>query len=181
MCSGPSPPASTTGDAVVDEVLARIDRVSTQTFTATYILTRKLGSQSANGTVAQLPPKVAITVGDTKYLAGDEERTCTISTKHCEDGILAQKIANVASSTGFYGPAAAAEIRVSMGRRNGPPTNDTRQIAGQPATCITISVGTGDEVYCVLTSGLVALIDRADVRVEMTSYLPAADTAAFVI
>jgi hypothetical protein len=172
---------SATGDALVDQLVGRIDRVSSQTFTATYILTRKLGGQVADGTVAQLPPKLAITVRDTKFFAGDQERTCTISTKHCEDGISAQLIADVASSTGFYGPAAAAEIRVSMGRRNNAPTSDTRQIAGQPATCVTIPVGTGEEVYCVLTSGVVALIDRADVRVEMTSYVPAADAAAFTI
>ena len=172
---------SATGDALVDQLLSRIDRVSSQTFTATYILTGKLGGQSANGTVAQLPPKTAITVRDTKYLAGDEERTCIISTKRCEDGIAAQLIADVASSTGFYGPAAAAEIRTSMSRRNGTPTNDMREIAGQPATCITISVGTGEEVYCVLTSGVVALTDRADVRVELTSYVPTADAAAFTV
>ena len=172
---------SATGDALADQMLSRIDRVSSQTFTATYILTRKLGGQSADGTVTQLPPKTAITVRDTKFLAGDQERTCTISTKRCEDGISAQLIADVASSTGFYGPAAAAEIRTSMGRRNGAPTSETRQIAGQPATCITISVGTGEEVYCVLTSGVVELTDRADVRVEMTSYMPAADAAAFAV
>ncbi|MEP6661054.1 MAG: hypothetical protein ABJD24_14150 [Acidimicrobiales bacterium] len=172
---------SATGDPLVDQLLSRIDGVSSQTFTATYVLTRKLGGQVANGTVAQQPPKLAITVRDTKFFAGDQERTCTISTKHCEDGISAQLIADVATSTGFYGPAAAAEIRVSMGRRNSAPTNDAREIAGQPATCITIPVGTGEEVYCVLTTGVIALTDRADVRVEMTSYVPAADAAAFTI
>ena len=158
-------------DASIDSILHKLDAVSSTSFTATYRLTRKLGNVTAEARVTQRPPRVAIVIGNVKFLDGDVQRTCDRTTGRCEPGILAQRVSDVSAGIGFYGPTAATQIRVASNSWFG--TTGSRAIAGQAASCVSV----GDGTYCVLASGVVALIDRPDVRVELTSYVGNADSA----
>ena len=172
---------ATTGDATVDTMLGRIDAVSKVSFTATYSLTRKLGDATADARVSQAPPRLSIVIRDVKFIAGDLERTCDLRTSQCVSGVLAQRVADVTAGLGFYGPTAATQIRVTMSRRSGAVTTGNRRIAGRDATCVGIDVGGGTETYCALSNGVVALIDRADVLVELTSYQDAPDAPTLAL
>jgi len=167
--------AGNTGDPNVDALLSAVDRVGSATFTADYSLTRLLGGTTATATVTQAPPELALVVGDTVFHEGGRTRTCSISTRQCVVGIQAQRVSDVATGIGFYGPATAAEIRVSGSRRSGTAHSDERTIAGEHAACVALDVGSGTETYCSLTSGVIALVERADVRVELTRYAASAD------
>ena len=56
---------------------------------------------------------------------------------------------------------------------------DTAQLAGIGADCLHVPVGGGEETYCVTGDGLLALLDTATMRIELTSFAPDADPAAF--
>lgn len=179
--SGASTSQATTGSADVDAIIRRIDGVSKATFTATYHLTRKLGNVTADARVSQAPPRRAIVVRNVKFIEGDISQTCDLTTKTCTDGIAAQRIADVSAGIGFYGPTAAIQIAVSLGRSSGKPAIDTRTLAGRPATCVAINVGGGTETYCVLDTGVVALIDRADVEVDLVTYSAESDPVTLAL
>ncbi len=66
-----------------------------------------------------------------------------------------------------------------MGRESSPPTVDTAQLAGIGADCLHVPVGGGEETYCVTGDGLLALLDTAAMHIELTSFAPEADPAAF--
>lgn len=180
---GPVDPAgigTTTGVPAVDDLLRRLDAVETQTFTAKYHITRKLGPVSRDATVVVQARTVSATVGDIRYLhsqAGGDQ-TCSMTSQTCDEGTLDQRISDLGVTSGFYGPAVARMIRLSMARRDGTPTTSTAQITGITADCIGIPLGGGTESYCVLTSGALAKVDRADVAIDLTSFSPEADASA---
>src|SRR5262245_60695076 len=53
-----------TGIAAVDRVLARLDAVDAQTFTAQYTIRRKLGDLERSASVVQSPPANVVRIGD---------------------------------------------------------------------------------------------------------------------
>ena len=52
-------------------------------------------------------------------------------------------------------------------------------MGGQPATCVTVPSGEGDETTCATPAGILARWDTAAIDVELTSFTPTADGAAF--
>lgn len=169
-----------TGNADVDRVLARLDAVGGETFTADYVITRKLGSVERAATVVSQPPRTTVRVGDVALYDDDNpDQTCDLSAGTCEDGLLDQRISDLGVSARFYGPAPAQQLRVAVARESSPPTVDTAQVAGIGAECLHVPVGGGMETYCVTGNGLVALLDTAAVHIELTSLTPEVDPSAF--
>ena len=148
-----------TGNVDVDRVLARLDGVDGKTFTASYAIRRKLGDLERSASVVQLPPRTLVRIGDVSLFSDPPQQTCDAATGTCEDGLLEQ--------------------RVAVGRESSPPTVDTAQLAGIGAECLHVPVGGGEETYCVTGDGLLALLDTAAMHIELTSFAPEADPAAF--
>ncbi len=168
-----------TGIVDVDRVLARLDAVDSQTFTASYAIRRKLGDLERSASVVQSPPHTVVKVGDVALYSDPPPQTCDTATSTCEDGLLEQRISDTGVSSRFYGPAMAQQLRVAVGRESSAPTLDTAQIAGVGSECLHVAVGGGEETYCVTGEGLLALLDTAAVHIELTSFSPSADPSAF--
>ena len=168
-----------TGIADVDRVLARLDAIDGQTFTASYSIRRKLGDLERTASVVQAPPHNVVRIGDVALYSDPPSQTCDTAKGSCEDGLLEQRISDLGVSSRFYGPATAQQLRVAVGRESAPPTVDTAQLAGVGAECLHVPVGGGEETYCVTGEGLLALLDTAAMHIELTSYSPSADASAF--
>jgi hypothetical protein len=169
-----------TGIADVDRVLARLDAVGGETFTADYTITRKLGPVERAATVVSQPPRTTVRVGDIALYDDDNpDQTCDLAAGTCEDGLLDQRISDVGVGARFYGPATAQQLRVAVARESSKPTVDTTQVAGVGAECLPVPVGGGIETYCVTGDGLIAMLDTAAVHIEMTSFTPDVDPSAF--
>jgi hypothetical protein len=159
-----------TGDANLDALLKRLDSVADKTFTATYKITRLLGSVTGSATVSQQPPNLSVTVGDTRFLIGAGNKTCSLSTHQCQDGILEQKLSELSISTSFWADSPSRQIRVTYKRRDGQPQFSTKDVGGITADCVAIPVGAGAERYCVAPNGVIADVERADVLTQLTAY-----------
>ncbi len=72
-----------TGNADVDRVLARLDAVGGETFTADYVITRKLGAVERAATVVSQPPRTTVRVGDVALYDDDNpDQTCDLQCGH---------------------------------------------------------------------------------------------------
>jgi hypothetical protein len=169
-----------TGIPDVDRLLARLDEVSGETFTADYTITRKLGPVERAARVVSQPPRTTVRVGDIALYDDDNpDQTCDLVAGTCEDGLLDQRISDVGVGSRFYGPSTAQQLRVAVARESSPPTVDSTQVAGIGAECLHVSVGGGIETYCVTGNGLVAMLDTAAIHIELTSLTAEADPSAF--
>ena len=169
------------GDAVVDAVLAGLERTMTTSFTATYAIARKLGATRATALVSRAPLATSVTIGDIRFVRADVDHTCVLSTKTCEDTINDARISDLGLASSFWRDAPARSLRVAYSRRAGAAVGSDETIAGQPAHCVAVPVGTGVERYCSLDTGAVARWDTAYVTVELTSWEPAVRQEAFEI
>lgn len=159
-----------TGVDAVDAMLSRLDAADDATFQATYSILRKLGSLSAEAVVAQQPPRTTVKVRDVVFVYGDDEVTCPIEGDTCAEGLEEQRLSDLGITTHFFSESPATQIRVSMARRTGEPAITSEPVGPITADCVSINVGVGTEKYCVTTDGIAALIDRADVHIEVTAY-----------
>lgn len=168
-----------TGVTSVDQLLKRLEDPVVAPFTATYAITRKLGSVSTTATVAHEGDVTATTIGDVRFITGPDEVTCVLSTGTCEPGLQEQRISELAGVTSqFWSTSTAQALRVATNRRNGEPEAAPATIAGVAADCVRLSVGAGIEQYCVTTAGPLASVDRADYAINLTAWSPAADPTA---
>ena len=167
------------GDAAVDAVLGDLERPLATSFTATYTITRKLGTTTATAVVSRGPLATSVTVGDVRFVRGDTDHTCVLTTKVCDDSINDARISDLALSSSFWRDAPARALRVTYSRRAAPATGESTTIGGQPATCAAVPVGTGTERYCAVANGALARWDTAYVTVELTAWEPSVRQEAF--
>ena len=169
------------GDAAVDAVLSSLERTMTTSFTADYAIARKLGATRATALVSRAPLATSVTIGDIRFVHADIDHTCVLSANTCEDTINDARISDLGLASSFWREAPARSLRVAYSRRAGAPVGSDETIAGQPAHCAAVPVGTGVEHYCSLDTGAVARWDTAYVTVELTSWEPAVRQEAFEI
>ena len=172
-------PGTPSGDAGADRVLALLEAVSNEPFTATYQVTRKLGPNVTTATVVQDGDRRSITVGDVRFLHTDHDATCVLSTRVCEPGVQDARISDYSIGSAFWADGPARALRVAMTRRAGPPVASTQPIAGVDAQCVDVPVGAGVEHYCATPVGAVARWDTAAVDVELSTFAAAPDQSAF--
>jgi len=169
------------GDAAVDAVLGDLERAMTSNFTATYTITRKLGATRADAVVSRGPLATSVTIGDVRFVRSDVDHTCLLSAKTCEDTINDARISDLGVASTFWRDAPARSLRVTYSRRAAAPTAADETIAGQPAHCVAVPVGTGTERYCSVPAGALARWDTAYVTVELTGWEPNLRPEAFDI
>jgi hypothetical protein len=170
-----------TGNALVDRVLQRLETAELPPFTARYRITRKFGSNSTDGTVAHDGSATAITVGDVRFVEGPKQVTCSLTHQTCEDGTLDARISDYSVSSSFYDAGPARALRVAYTRRSGEPTWSDQTIGGVAAGCVTVPVGTGSEIYCATEKGPLAKWDTAAIDVVLTGFQDTPDQSAFAV
>jgi hypothetical protein len=160
------------GDPNVDAVLVRLESGRTQAFTASYDLVRRLGNVQRTATVAEDGTgRRSVTIGDVRYLSnGNSQRTCQLTDGTCDEGLNEARVSDTGLASRFDTFMPARRLRIANDRREGATTAETVTIAGESARCVTIPVGAGREMYCVLDAGVIARWDAADVHVELTDF-----------
>ena len=178
-----APDAAQVSDPAITAVLAKLEAANTGQFTATYSLLTKFGDVTTQATVAQTSPVAkSITVGTVRFLTLDiSNQTCELTTSTCVDSFDDAQISNLSFSHDFYAVSPAARIRQDATTMVGPAIGSTQQIAGQSATCVQVSfAGAGNnKKYCALDSGLLALQDTPDLRIELLGLTTGADQSLF--
>ena len=167
-----SAPGEMTGDAAVDGVLALLDEAGAAPFEGDYSILTRYGNRETNASVTQLTSaERTVKVGRITFRFADGiTSTCRSLPDDCESGIQDRRISNTQVTHRFYAEEAATRLRADAGNAVGAGAGEQRQVAGQPATCVTLPVSGGDVSYCALDSGVLAIVDDADVRIELTSY-----------
>ncbi len=88
-------------------------------------------------------------------------------------------MSDTAVTSQFFAASPARQLRVSLARKSGVPTAATTMVAGQPALCVTVPVGNGEEMTCATQDGVVATWDTASVHVALTNLARTADERMF--
>lgn len=174
-----SVPVATDPNSVA--VIDRLDAAAASTFTASYDILVKYGNVQSTAVVVHDGERTSVTIGSTRFLTdGANVSTCTVGDEStCTDRIDASRVANLQMNPGFWGESASARVRRDTASHIAATVADTRDIAGQPARCVTIPVTNGNPEYCALDAGPLAFQDTGDLTIELTSYATTADEAAF--
>ncbi|MFZ9482138.1 MAG: hypothetical protein ACO3AV_04515 [Ilumatobacteraceae bacterium] len=176
------PPTPTmTGDPDIDAVLELLDSPSDAAMTADYSVLRKYGNVTTTAHLAIGPGgRRSVTLGDVRFVTGPEgSATCTPD--GCQQGIIAQAASDVGITIEFWAADAAARLRRDAAAKIGPVGVRYTTLADQQIQCVDLPVAGGTAVYCVLESGVLAVLDDGDVRVELTQYSPTSLDAEFQI
>ncbi len=177
-------PDTPTGDAAIDAVLDRLERVQPSTngpATAAYDVLRKFGELRTGAIVVLSPGQRSITIGNTHYIQTETLAvTCTVEPAECVDGFDPQRISDTGVTYEFYAADTAKRLRRDAAAKVGPATASTQAIAGQNATCVDVPVTGGIAVYCALDSGPLAKLDDGDVLVTLTLYGATVDENNFI-
>jgi hypothetical protein len=175
--------AASVGDAPVDAVISRLETTGGAAFTATYELTNNYGPVTRTATVSQLPDgRRSVTIGDVRFLfGGASNATCQLGTgvEQCRDGVEDAAVSDLQVTHQFYDRSAVDRLRTDAGRDVGFTEGYATEIAGQPATCVSVPVNGGAKVWCALDSGPLASYQGPDVTITMTSYSPVGDETLF--
>ena len=177
----PFPKGSSTGDAAIDAVLAKLDGVGDEPFTAIYDVTTKFGNVTRTASVSVAPGRRSVTFGKVRFLSsGQSTSTCVFDASPlCSAGLEIVRISDTLVTPDFYALDAAKRLRRDAQSTVVPTVTRTETVGNQPATCVDLAVTGGTVIYCVLDSGLLAKIDDADVAVTLTSWVPAVTEALF--
>ena len=172
----PIDPAFT--DPAIAAVLTRLETVSPGPFTAQYNLLTKFGNLTTLAAVTRLDPtQSAVTIGTIRYIFGTTgAQTCDLALSTCTPNTDDTKVSNLSLTHSFFTESPAARIRQDATAAASTPIGSVQQIAGQSATCVQIPFAAGNKLYCALENGLLALQDTPDLRIELTSLTPVADS-----
>lgn len=172
---------ASTGSAAVDAVIEQVNDLNDAVYTAEYDAVVAFDNRTTDVVATQAAPgRRALTVGDVRYVVdGTETRTCTVSTGECVDRIDPARVSDVQMTPDFFGTSLAARIRRDAEIATAAPTSSTEQIQGQTAECVSIPIDADPVTYCVLSNGVLARLDAADLDVTMTSYATTADESQF--
>jgi hypothetical protein len=177
----PFAPGTPTGDKQAAPLLALLDSEPTGPLHAEYDVLTKYGNTTSTAAVTIDGSQRNVVIANVRYLVtGEGSFTCSADgTVPCVEGLDATRVSNVGVTPHFYASDIARRIRREEQAKIGPTTLTTRAIAGVNASCLGIPLGRGVSHYCVLPSGVVALLDVGDVRITLTAYTPTADPSAF--
>jgi hypothetical protein len=177
----PFPKGAPTGDAAIDAVLAKLDGVGEEPFTATYDVVTKFGNVARTASVSSTAGRRSVTLGNVRFLSSTASTTTCIfeATPQCTAGLEIARVSDTLLTPDFYALDAAKRLRRDALSIVGPTVTRSEVIGNQPATCVDLVVSGGTIIYCVLDSGLLAKIDDADVAVTLTSWVPAVTDGMF--
>lgn len=176
-------PAST-GDPIVDELVARLEDRPPGRFQAEYLITNNFGPIERLATVAHLADgRRSVTVGEVRFLFGaGPTSTCApsgTSSYDCTDVVDDATISDMQVTHQFYDRSAAVRLVADATRRIGPLDSYVAEFAGRAADCVSIPVTGGTKVYCILPEGILATYQGPDVLIELTAFSDTVDETLF--
>lgn len=181
---------TSTGDPSIDAILAKLDDAAdgptTAQLTAAYTVLTKLGITNHTATVAldssSGTTQRSIVIDNVHFIdAAGVTATCAVDgSSPCTDGLDLAQVSNVGITPGFYASDTAKRLRRDALAKLGPTIGSTIDVAGFPAECVDLTLPGGTSRYCVLASGMLALLDGGDVRIELTALMELVDPATFV-
>ena len=176
-------PGTLSGDPAIDAVLTKLDGATSGPATAAYTVLTKFGNTTNPALVVLQPGKRNVVIGNTRYLQTEvAANTCTQdATIPCVPGFDPQRISNIGITVDFYAADTAKRLRRDAQAKLGPAITSHDVIAGQPVTCVDVTVSGGTAVYCVLANGLLAKLDDGDVLITLALYGDTADAKAFAL
>ena len=161
------------GDPAVEAVHELLAQADTTAFEASYLITpARAGSAPVSATVRWAAGASLIAIGDVEFVVDDgEQRTCRAGRVDCVPGFDEARISDLSVTSAFWGPSTAQRLLTDAGRMTAvSPAADT--IAGQSATCATVTMGTASSTYCATATGPLARLVAADVTIELTAFTP---------
>lgn len=175
-----------TGDEAIDAVLTLLDAApdgpTASPVTVGYTVLTKLGVTNHTATVALDANKRSIVINNVHYFDVDGiTATCASDgSAPCTDGLDLARISDVGITPDFYAADTAKRLRRDAIAKVGPSIASVQNIAGMAATCVDLPLPGGTARYCAVASGMLALLDDGDVRIEMTGLMELVDPATFV-
>jgi hypothetical protein len=169
-------------DPAVAAVIDRLEAPGTPPYTATYNLLTRYGNLATLGTVSQSDANSrSVTIGNIRYLElPTGSQTCNLTTSVCVPSIDEAQVSNLSLTHDFSKISPIARLRQDAKVMAGPAVPSTRDIAGQTATCVTVSfAGGGTKQYCALDNGLLAYQNTPDLELTLLSVNPVADPNLF--
>lgn len=168
-------------DPAIAAVLAKLDVVDQNAFTAQYNILMRFGAITSLATVAQsTPATTSVTIGPVRFLSdASRQQTCDVATATCVDGFDDARISNLVPTHDFYRTSVSARLRQDAATLSAPANASTRTIAGQVATCVTVPFEQGIKEYCALDNGLLAYQDTPDLQIDLTSLASEANPSLF--
>ena len=169
-------PATVIEDPSVLAVVDRLDAAGGGRWTATYRIIPTSTTETTEAMVEVAGGSRRVTIGNVEFVSdGESSRTCDDGPNGCVDFIDNARISNLNITNEFWGDAFAARLRLDASRRVGFTDSSTVEIAGMPASCVSIPLpGTGIDdpsvQYCALDQGPLARYFGADVTIDLTSY-----------
>jgi hypothetical protein len=170
------------GTPAVDAVLIPLEGTEALTYTARYHITPTNGTQITEAIVAQQPGQRSITIGETRFLHGTTDQTCNLTTKVCEPGLLEQRVSNVAGAGSSFdrtSPAKRIRLAATAASAKAAPYPSTEAFELLETTCVNFPNGKAADTYCVLPTGQLARLERADTMITLRELAPTADPALF--
>ena len=181
---------TTTGDPAIDAILVKLDDAAdgpaTAQLTAAYSVLTKSGITNHTATVAldssSGSTQRSIVIDDVHFIdAPGVSATCAVdSSSPCTDGLDLARVSNVGITPNFYASDTAKRLRRDALAKLGPTLTSAINVAGFQADCVDLTLPGGTARYCVLATGMLALLDDGDVRIELTALMELVDPATFV-
>jgi hypothetical protein len=187
IASTPTAVGTMTGDNAIDQVLARLDLVSSAVFTANYTAVLAYGTTASAISVAQdgaEPTAVrrSVTIGDVRYITvPDSAMTCAVATGECDDGIDPARVSDTAVTPDFAFGDMAKRLRRDATAKIGTAVISTRDVAGATSTCVDVPVTGGTKQYCAFDDGVLARYVGGDATIDVDSYETTVDESLFVV
>jgi hypothetical protein len=168
------------GIAAVDAVILPLEASETLTYTAKYVITPTTGKQEVEAIVVQQPGQRSVTIGEVRFLHSATDVTCNLTKQTCEPGVLEQRVSNIPGATSaFDRTAPATRIRLAAPAAKATLFASTEAFELLNTTCVNFPNGKAADTYCVLPTGQLARLERADATITLKSLSPDADPAAF--
>jgi hypothetical protein len=174
-------PGTSTGDAAIDALLAKLDQATSAppTFTANYDVVVRFGAVDKKATVVVDGNQRSVTMGDVRFLQTPATtETCRGST--CTPGIDPTAISDTQLTVDFWAGDIAKRLRFDATSKIGPTAQRTEVLAGQTASCVdVVQANNNTATYCVLDDGVLARLSDADLYITLEGFTPSVDPAAF--
>lgn len=169
-----------TGVAAADAVLLPLETTAAKTYTTRYQIAPTNGRNAVEAIVAQQAGQRSVTIGDIRFLTGAGDLTCNLTTKTCEPGTLDQRVSNIAgASSTFDRDSPATRIRLATVAQKSTlyASGEAFELLG--TVCVNFPNGKAIDSYCIVPTGQLARLERADTAITLQSLVDGADPSLF--
>ena len=180
LASGKAPSSSN-----LNSLTNSLNKAKHLTYMATY--TSNSGGQTTKVTIAQAPPKSSFTSGSSSVIntgsktyvcSADSGTTSCVSTGSANPLAGLEELFSPAAAVAAFSEAKEGLVSKALGIKT---TSSTQTIAGQPSTCVSVSVKGKVAKYCVTKQGLLSYAGTSSSSFQLTKYSSKPPASAFAL